>query len=373
MTQTTPIYQGQDFYIPAFEVMVDNRKLGKQVIHDITQVTYRDSIEQVDTFDMVVNNWDAHTRDFKFSDGDTFSLGKRVELRMGYFGREQPPLMIVGKITALRPSFPASGPPTLAVSGQSLLHDLRGEQRSKTYENMTDSQIARQIGSRLGFTVRTDAQAAAREERHAYLLQHNEYDLVFLFKRAERLGYEIFVDADSATGGAQKDTLYFGPPLGRQVVYKLDYRTTLIEFTPALDTNNQVGAVEYHGWDNVNKQHVSHTAKRDQASTKPLQNTPGQAAADKSVAKRREVISNRPVSTPQEARTVATETNERITRNTLTGSGSTVGLPKLRAGVAVQISGVGKNYSGRYFIMSTTHTIGDGGYTTQFECRRIGK
>jgi phage protein D len=47
-----------------------------------------------------------------------------------------------------------------------------------------------------------------------------------------------------------------------------------------------------------------------------------------------------------------------------------VGLPDLRTGCVVQISGVGKRFSGRYFVTGTTHTIGDGGYTTRFECRR---
>ena len=51
-------------------------------------------------------------------------------------------------------------------------------------------------------------------------------------------------------------------------------------------------------------------------------------------------------------------------------SGSTVGLPNLRAGSVVEIDGLGSRFSGRYFITATTHSIGDSGYTTQFECRR---
>ena len=34
------------------------------------------------------------------------------------------------------------------------------------------------------------------------------------------------------------------------------------------------------------------------------------------------------------------------------------------------LDGLGSRFNGRYFVMGTTHTIGDGGYTTQFECRR---
>lgn len=77
-----------------------------------------------------------------------------------------------------------------------------------------------------------------------------------------------------------------------------------------------------------------------------------------------------PVQTPQEAQIVATETLERNAKDMLTARGATVGLPDLRAGTVIHVDGVGMRYSGRYFVTSTTHTIGDGGYTTRFACRR---
>jgi phage protein D len=51
-------------------------------------------------------------------------------------------------------------------------------------------------------------------------------------------------------------------------------------------------------------------------------------------------------------------------------SGTTVGLPDLRAGQRVLISGIGSRLSGIYFVTDTTHTIGDSGYTTRFNARR---
>jgi phage protein D len=51
-------------------------------------------------------------------------------------------------------------------------------------------------------------------------------------------------------------------------------------------------------------------------------------------------------------------------------SATTVGLPDLRAGRRVQIAGVGSRFSGTYFVTDTSHTIGDGGYTTRFNARR---
>jgi hypothetical protein len=49
--------------------------------------------------------------------------------------------------------------------------------------------------------------------------------------------------------------------------------------------------------------------------------------------------------------------------------GKTVGLPSLRFGVKLDIRGLGARFSGTYLVTSTTHTIGDGGYTTEFRAR----
>ena len=49
---------------------------------------------------------------------------------------------------------------------------------------------------------------------------------------------------------------------------------------------------------------------------------------------------------------------------------ATVGLPDLRAGKRVRVVGLGKRFSGLYFVTKTTHTIDDSGYQTQFTARR---
>jgi phage protein D len=50
-------------------------------------------------------------------------------------------------------------------------------------------------------------------------------------------------------------------------------------------------------------------------------------------------------------------------------TGTTVGLPELRAGTRLKIGGLGERLSGEYLVTKTTHAIGESGYTTKFECR----
>jgi phage protein D len=272
--------------------------------------------------------------------------------------------MIQGVIKKLTPSFPASGQPTLVITGLNQLDKLRKKQESHPYKNKTDSQIAKQIAGRLGVKIRTDAAAEGREEAHPYLAQRNEYDILFLLERARRIGYELSIDP------SDPGQLYFGPSVNvRKVAYHLSYGKSLIQFQPNLDTSNQVAQVRVVGWDN-NKQLIQATVTRGEIATRGVNCKALRDALEASFKDKEEVINDVPLGSQQEARTIARETLENIAKQMVTGSGSTVGLPGLRAGTVLMIDGLDECFGGRYFVTSTTHTIGDGGYTTQFECRR---
>jgi phage protein D len=372
-TDAIPIFQGQDFFVPMFEVKLRGRALEKDVFRDITQVSYKDNIEEVDSFEITINNWDAETCKFKYLDTDLFDPGKELELWMGYFGKEKLRLMIKGQITSLRPSFPAAGQPTLAISGLNVIHKFRKEQESHAYEKLTDSQIAKEVQKRLGIKIRTDSTAAGKEKPYDYVLQNNKYDIIFLIERARRVGYDLFVEEKGQDGKSEESNLYFGPSDNiRRITYQLEYGKSLIEFKPELTTARQVGEVTVKGWDAAKKKPITQTATRKDIKTKGVGAKGNQDAIEKAFSARKEIIADRPINSEDEAKKLAVATLENIAKDMVKGNGSTVGLPDLRAGGVVELKGMGDGgrFNGRYFVVSTTHSISDGGYTTQFECRR---
>jgi phage protein D len=366
MTAAIPIYQGQDFYVPAFEVKLDGRPPGREVIRDILSVTYKDNVQEIDSFEITINNWDANTRTFKYSDLKLFDPGKRLELSMGYRGALR--AMLKGEITSLRPAFPAAGGSTLAISGLNILHRFRTQQESRTYVNMTDSQIAEQIGQRLNVSV--EASGASNEPTFKYLIQDNKYDIIFLMERARQAGYDIFIEERNQSGSAETVLLYRPSTTVHHPTYRLTYGRSLIEFQPELTTANQVGKVTVNGWDVVKKEPITFTATREQLATRGVGERGGQDAINKSIEQKAEIIATKPVESAAEARQLATQILEGIAKEMVKGTGSVAGLPDIRAGTVLEIDGLGTRFSGRYFVISTTHTIGDSGYTTQFECRR---
>ena len=84
---------------------------------------------------------------------------------------------------------------------------------------------------------------------------------------------------------------------------------------------------------------------------------------------------DKPVFTQREADELARAILLERSKDLVKASGTCIGLPDLRAGQRIKISGLGARFSGEYFVTDTTHTINDSGYITKFNVRRedLGK
>ena len=359
-----------DLFVPAFEVLIGQQKLDRRMIRDVLEVSFHDSIEEMGGFSLMLANWDADRYTYAYSDEHIFDPGKRLDLRMGYLGRGQLSWMVRGVITDLTPSFPASGPPTLSISGRNRLHDLLGERRSKVHPPGPDTDIARQIVMAFpDLSISVDAGNLATALQLDDFVQENEFDLLFLKRRARQLGYELIVsEQDSGTVLRMVNSL-----LRRDNPLKLVYRASmrggpLIDFQPRFSTARQPESLQLNSWNPLEKRSISVRVGRNDLRIRDPEFDRGSIAA--AVQKRTEVISAEPVQDESEGRRRATDYLERIVKETMTATGRTVGLPELRAGTVLEIEGVGRRFSGRWFVTSSDHTIGSGGYTTSFACRR---
>jgi phage protein D len=399
MTTQAPIpifSQKETFYVPNIEVYVRGQKLAANVINDILQVSYKDSINEIDSFSIDLNNWDADKRTFKFAPAlkdyaGIFDPGAPIELWMGYVNNMRQ--MMRGQITALEPNFPDSGAPTLAIRGLNELHQFRTEQHTKSWLDgtKTDTDIAKELCGLpakkgqpgLGIAIQTNP--SANEVADAFVYMSNQYDIVFLLERARRHGYEVYLK--NVDG---KQTLYFGlsESKGNAPVYRLEWGKSLISFRPTLSTAKQVSTVEVRGWDRKANQAIDEkytlqdlwkAQNKSQTETSRLTQIAG------AYGNRTEVVTDKPVHTKKEAQQLARALLEDQSKKLIEGSGTTIGLPDLRSGVALEvvgfgaqtdrsgkIVGTGSDFDGEYYVTETNHTIGGGGYRTTFSARREG-
>jgi uncharacterized protein len=120
------------------------------------------------------------------------------------------------------------------------------------------------------------------------------------------------------------------------------------------------------GWNRRTKEPIEGTARMGDAD---LRINADQRAVLEAVRGRREVITDEPIHTPQKARERAAAILRRTLQDMVNATGSTVGLPDLRAGRRAHIKGLSPRFDGEYFITETTHTMGNG-YRTDFQARR---
>jgi phage protein D len=397
MPVTTPLHEESrrqgGFYVPRFEVKIEGVDLPRDVLFDVSAVTYQDSIDSIDSFRMTISNWDDVKREYKFVGSETAAqlekghrdeprvtlfepCGKEVVLRMGYGGELV--TMLKGHFTTMEPSF-ADGSATMVVTGLNVLHQLRRKQYTTTWTGKCDSEIADDIGKRTDqgrkrfpLPIVIDPQSLGNEKPIPLVTQRNTYDIDFLFQRARTRGYVVFIqEEDKATGRPRQ--LYFGPsqsgtaPGLRDVSFELKWGASIMEFKPKITTANQVSSVTVRGWHRTRRQPISRTVTLDDARltvNRDLHRILNACQA------REELVVDEPIFTNCEARERAIAILLDQTKQIVPADVKVVGLPDLRAGQVVNITNLGARLSGRYFVTNTTHTIDDNGYITSFSCRR---
>lgn len=396
LVETAPPHHDRfRYHAPQFEVKIEGAGLPRDVLRDVIQLSYHDSVAELDGFELTVNNWDPARRRFKYvgaetdadlqgttDDGKLFKLfepcNKEVQLSMGYVNALQ--LMLTGSVTTMEPHFPATGGPTLTVRGLNVLHTLRRKPYTTVWENKKDSEIAENLATlrdpdthakRFPLPIDINRRAKGREHPTHYVMQHDQTDIEFLLMRARLRGYVVFVRQNA---GSSNRRLYFGPAdqrLGNTVQptqYELAWGRSIVEFKATLTTANQVKSVTVNGWDRRRNQAITEKVTIDDASVN--RNRDLRRLLD-SCDPREEVVVSEPVFTSAQARDRATAILLDRQRALLKASVTVVGVPDLRAGQIVNFTNLGARFSGSYFITDTNHTIDDSGYLTRFNAQRL--
>lgn len=383
------LYEAHHFYAPFFLIKLDGEQLDTPVQRDVLQVSYHDSLDGIDTFDITLNNWDARERGQSIAkyigpgrseDSDLFEPGRKVEVFMGYHAARVPTSkprierrMLVGEITTLAVNWPASGQPSLRVSGQNILRTLLTKQATHDYEEKTDTQIAREVFSRLPAhdVQRLRVQQARERETPRTVKQDNQFDIVFMLALARHSGYDLVLE-EVRSNGRSESVLFFGAfeQDRRENTFVLEWGKSLIAFQPTLTIIKQVGAVTVRGWNPDTKERIVGTATLADLDTRILNNRQREQRLQRAFERRSETVVDRPVRSENEAKKLAKAALEKLVKQTITCSGTTVGFPDLRTGVEIELQGLGPTFNGHYTLTATTHTIGSNGYQTEFQARK---
>src|ERR1051326_7496222 len=127
----------QSYFAPRFDVRISGITMSSDVTDHVVSLTYEGSLDHADMFKVVL--WNPNNL---FTDSSLFTPGQNVEIYMGY-GSDLTPMML-GEITSIEPNFPASGPPTITITGYDKSYRMRHSQSvPRQFKYMHDSLIDR--------------------------------------------------------------------------------------------------------------------------------------------------------------------------------------------------------------------------------------
>ncbi len=381
----SPIYENQTFYAPRYEIALEGQNLNQSIGRDIKEILYTDSMQELDSFEFVLHDWDPVTHTTKYSSpydesgslrtlpggGNVplFDPGSQVALRLGYYGGEDPVTMFDGKIVTITPAFPVTGIPTLRVRAINPLYSLQRRQETMRFENKTDSEIAQDIASALEIQIDIPAGQSGQEIRHEFITFANQYPINFLYSRARRLGYDLHMDMS-----ASPPRLFFGRPSGNETLYEIEWGRSLVSFAPTVRTRDQVTRVVVRGWrpgGRGDERRITGTATWQDINV-DLPDSHLLDAIDQAIQKNEEHVVDDPITSQAEADAKARGLLETSLLDLVTGDGVSIGTPRIRAGQPLVIKGLGYRYSGRYRVTESTHKIDLNGYMTTFKARLEG-
>jgi phage protein D len=343
--------------VPEFEILIDGTLLAVDVAAHVVEVSVEEDTELPSMFSLEVVASDDMDDQFTWiDDAQLFAVGAVVEVKMGYAGQLES--IFKGEVTGLEPSFTANRLPSLTVRGYDRCHRLTRGRQTRTFLQKKDSDIASQIAREAGLT----PDVVDSKVTHEYVVQANQTDFDFLLERAGRINYEVVV-ADKS--------LRFAPVSNdKGAVLTLLADEDLLEFYPRLSAAGQVSNVAVRGWDARNKKEIVGKAKAGDEVSKMGGEQSGAALSRKAFGVAEGVFTALPVMTQAEADQIAVARFNSASLALVTGEGVCGGRTDLRPGKVIKIDGVGKRFSGQYYVTATAHTYTAAGYRTRFAFRR---
>jgi hypothetical protein len=302
-----------------------------------------------------------------------FDIDNTFTLALGY---TPGPLdeVFAGEITGVEASFPADEMPGLTVVAHDYLHRLAQGTTTRGFGPLPDFVIATILGAenRLIPYIEPSVVAASTVMAAVNVLfkgtgtkQKGQSHLQLLAEIAATYDAEYHVEGD---------TLYVTRFLKEMAPrLTLAWGENLIDFAPKISSIGQAFGVGMKitlreiPLDFLVK--VYWDFDRESVGIAVL---PGMAKAAGPGGKVFTII-NRPVGSPADiassALVLVHELRSKL-NNRLTATGTAVGDPRIRAGAVVRFENLGPDFSGDYRVVSATHSVGAGGYRTQFKVRK---
>ena len=342
-----------------FSLKIGGKKISPEFLNTIFEVEVEQSIHLPSVFTIRVHLGATGENPFEVVDGlmkDYLDQGSEVEVSQHIEGQDK--LIMTGEINSvsldLSSTVPGS-PLSAVIQGYDRSHRLHRGRKTRTFLQTSFGDAVKKVAGDAGLSSSVDSTPGGQD----YIIQHNQTDWEFLREIANRLGYELYFD---------KGTLHFKKPWkGRSSKVKLTWERDLVQFRVRTSTAFQNSEVTVLGWDPITKKRIVGTANSGNGSPKVGETRSGADQAGDAFGSSKVMMVDRPMLDQEEAKAMAQSLADNMAGEFAIAEGVTFGNPDLAPGVTAEIAGVGKRFSGEYYVTAATHRFNSmEGYSTSF-------
>ena len=374
-------------YAPEFAIEIDGQPMPAAMRASVSGVSYKDGMQGADRVEVTLAN-----QSLRWLDHPLLAVDNGFRLKIGY---APDPLeeVFVGEITGVEPSFPSGGMPTIRITAQDFLQRLTHGTKDRGFRisipsignfPLPDAVVAAIVSGTNGLIPALDPVGGALSvimTLGMYLAfpqfaqmgvrkQRGQTDFQFLSDISKQNGWEMFIDHTADPHGYvlrfQFLVQEYTPTL------TLKWGASLMDFTPRLTTVGDVFGVTARVWvDSLKMEFVIAVSWDYDRATFNLQIFPSLIGDPDKVlgpAAKGKTLSLKPTGFAAAPQKILSELLPRL-NNRLTGSGSTIGDPRIKASRVINFEGLG-SFSGLYRVTEATHTFDGGGYKTSFSARK---
>jgi phage protein D len=293
-----------------------------------------------------------------YLDGTDVDFGKEIEVSIG------PPddarVVFKGLISAIEASFVEGEEPHVSLFAEDTLMKLRMTHRFKTYEDMSDADIASSIANEHGLTPDVSADGPT----YKVVQQWNQSDLAFLRERARRIQAEVWLD---------DTTLCFKTRGNRNATsITLVQGNQLIDVQLRADLAHQRTSVKVSGYDASQRDQMDEEATGDVVQAEISGGRTGASVLEQALGERATFRARDVALESGEAQAWARAEMLRRARAFVTVTGTTGGTPDMQVGSKLTLERVGQPFNGDgYYVTRVRHTYDlDQGHRTHFDAER---
>ncbi len=234
--------------------------------------------------------------------------------------------------------------------------------KTRVWAKMTYSQIATSIAEEMGL----DADVETTKTKYDHIPQTNEDNINFLRRLGKYIGFKINIYGSKLVFRHAD----FASRSQRTLVYYVDGAGEVEKFSPKIKTKDKSSSSSTDTTDPTNKG----TESKSSSKTDTTKLGKYSYAVDGITGKETKILT--PIKGASNDK--VSNTNDDVTgadmedgeQKWIEADIDCIGIPEVRAGGIITILGVGKKWSGNWYVKIVRHIIDNGGYRTTFECTR---